>query len=145
MEGFGQLAQAPLIAFKKLADAATIGIHWPNVSREVASLADSQEAIAKVIDPLIKVGPYFGLVTAVLPMLMQIGVNHGRVPAGAMGTVPANSLSAQMEASLAQVEMEALQAQLEAEKMAQHMRDEIKLARKRMADAQASQLATVSD
>ena len=143
LEGFGQLAQAPLIAFRQLSDAATIGIHWPHVAREVASLADSQEVIAKFIDPLIKVGPYTGLVTAVLPMVMQFAVNHGRVAAGAMGTVPANSLAAQMEASLAAVEIESLRAQLEAEKAAQSMRDEIKRARKEMADSQALQVATV--
>ena len=143
LEGLGQLAQAPLIAFKQFSDAAAIGIHWPNVAREVASLADSQEVIAKFIDPLIKVGPYTGLITAVLPLVMQFAVNHGRVAAGAMGTVPANSLSAQMEASLAAVEMEALQRQLEAEKAAQAIRDEIKKARKQMADSQASQAASV--
>ena len=143
LEGFGQLAQAPLIAFKQFADAAALGIHWPNVAREVASLADSQEVIAKFVDPLIKIGPYTGLVTAVLPMVMQFAVNHGRAPAGAMGTVPANSLAAQMEASLAAVEMEALRTQLEAEKAAEAMRNEIRRARKEMADSQASQAVSV--
>lgn len=145
VEGLGQLAQVPLIATKQFADAATVGIHWPNVAKEISALADSQEAIARVIDPLIKIGPYTGLVTAVLPMLMQFAVNHGRVAAGAMGTVPANSLAAQMEASLAQVELEAMTQQLEAEKAAQQMRDQIKRQRKAMADAQASQAASVDD
>jgi len=74
---------------------------------------------------------------------MQIAVNHGRVAAGAMGTVPANSLAAQVEAGLAQAEMEALQTQLQAEQAAQAMRDQIRQQRKSMADSQASQAATV--
>jgi hypothetical protein len=118
-------------------------MHWPGISSELAGLAESQPAIANVIDPLIKVGPYTGLVMAVLPFLVQIGVNHGRLAAGAMGTVPGNSLSAQVEASLAQAELEALSAQLNAEKQAQKLRDEISLARKQMTDSLASQVATV--
>jgi len=143
LEGIGQLAQVPLIAMKQFEDVGAFSVHWPNVAREVAELADSQEAIARVIDPLIKIGPYTGLVAAILPFAMQIAVNHGRVAAGAMGTVPANSLAAQVEAGLAQAEMEALQTQLQAEQAAQAMRDQIRQQRKSMADSQASQAATV--
>jgi len=121
--GFGQLAQAPLIALKQYADAGAIGLHWPNVAREVASLADSQEQVARLIDPLIKIGPYTGLITAILPLILQIGVNHNRVPAGAMGTVPAASLSAQVETAMAAIELQALQQQAEAEKAAAEMRE----------------------
>jgi hypothetical protein len=132
-----------LLATKQYADAGAIGLHWPNVAEELATLAESQPAIAKFIDPLIKAGPYTGLVMAILPFAAQIAVNHGRISAGAMGTQPGNSLSAQVEASLAQAEMEALSAQLAAEKAAQALRDEIRLARKQMADSLASQVATV--
>ena len=143
LEGFGQLAQVPLIATKQYADVGAFSVHWPNVAREVAELAESQPVIANVIDPLIKIGPYTGLVAAILPFVMQIAVNHGRVAAGALGTVPANSLAAQVEAGLAQAEIEALQTQLQAEQAAQKMRDQIKAQRKAMADSQASQAATV--
>lgn len=132
LEGLGQLAQVPLIATKQFADAGAIGIYWPNVSKELANLADSQDAIAKVIDPLLKVGPYTGLVTALLPFLMQIAVNHGRVAPGAMGTVPASMLSAQIETRLANAELEALRMQREAEKAAAEMRAEIELNRAAM-------------
>src|SRR5580700_8256470 len=71
----GMFAQVPLIATKQLADAATIGIHWPKISHEVAVLAETQESIANVIDPLMKVGPYAALIAAALPMLMQLAVN----------------------------------------------------------------------
>jgi hypothetical protein len=143
LDGLGQLAQVPLLATKQFADAGAVGIHWPNISKELSELAESQEAIANFIDPLIKVGPYTGLVAAILPFFMQIAVNHGRVAAGAMGTVPANALSAQIEAGLAAAEMEALQTQLEAEKAAQQIRDRIKQQRKDMADSQASQATEV--
>jgi hypothetical protein len=143
LDGLGQLAQVPLLATKQFADAGAVGVHWPNISKELSELAESQPAIASVIDPLIKVGPYTGLVAAILPFFMQIAVNHGRVTAGAMGTVPANALAAQIEASLAAAEMEALQSQLEAEKAAQQIRDRIKQQRKDMADSQASQATEV--
>src|SRR5215469_197856 len=101
LNGFGQLAQAPLIALRQYADVGAISIHWPNISREVAGLAETQEQVARLVDPLIRIGPFTGLIAAVLPMILQIGVNHNKVPAGAMGTVPAASLTAQVEANLA--------------------------------------------
>lgn len=143
LNGLGQIGQAPLLAFKKYADAGTLGLHWPGISHELAELADSTPAIANLVDPLIKVGPYTGLVMAVLPFATQILVNHGIIPAGPMGTMPANSIAAQVEASLAEQEMAALQAQLESEKAAQRLRDQIKQARKEMNDSLASQVAVV--
>jgi len=143
INGLGQLAQVPLIAFKQYADAAVIGKYWGNVSQELATLAESDPVIAKVVDPLLNVGPYAGLVVAVLPMVVQVLVNHGITAPGAMGTVPKNALAAQMEAELAQVELAAMQAQAAAEKTAQETRNSIELARRQMTDAQASQAATV--
>jgi len=125
----GMFAQVPLMATKQLADAATIGIHWPKVAKEVAKLAETQEPVANLIDPLIKVGPYAGLIAAVIPLIMQIGVNHGRLKPGSMGTVPAVSLQAQMETAMAQAELEATRQQMEAEKAAAAMRLEIAEAR----------------
>lgn len=133
--GLGQLAQAPLIALKQYADAGALGLYWPKISGEIASLADSQEQIARLIDPLIRIGPYTGLITSILPMILQIGVNHGRVPAGAMGTVPAASLTARVEASLTAIELEALRAQAEAEQAAQQMREQINSSRQALADS----------
>ena len=135
LNGFGQLAQAPLIALRQYADAGAIGLHWPGVSHEVAALAETQDQVARLVDPLIRIGPFTGLIAAILPMILQIGVNHGRVPAGAMGTIPAASLTARVEATLAAVELEALQAQAEAEKQAALMRTQIAQTRKEYANA----------
>lgn len=143
INGLGQLAQAPLLAIRQYADAGAIGLHWPGVAKELAGLADTQPVIARFVDPLIKAGPYTGLVMAVLPFATQVLVNHGVIPAGAMGSMPANSIAAQVEASLAEQEMQALQAQLQAEQAAQRLRDQIKDARKQMADSMASQASEV--
>jgi|ERR1700722_11410647 len=132
----GMFAQVPLMATKQLADAATVGLHWPKVAHEIAVLAETQEPIANLIDPLIKVGPYAGLIAAVLPMLLQIGVNHGRVKPGQMGTVPAISLESQMQTAMAQAELQALRTQQEAEEQAAAARAAIQKSRDAMNRAQ---------
>jgi hypothetical protein len=126
----GQLAQVPLMATKQFADAGAVSAYWPSVSEEIAKLAETQPAIANIIDPLMQVGPYAGLIAAVLPFVMQIGVNHGRLAAGAMGTVPADTLSAQIEAGLAKQQLEALKVQAAAEAEANAVRAEIANERK---------------
>ena len=143
LTGFGQLAQAPLIGFRLFADAGAVAMHVPNIAREIALLAETQEQVAALVDPLIKVGPYFGLVTAVLPLLLQVGVNHGRVPAGAMGTVPAVTLSAQVEAGLATQELEALTIQMQAEAAAAEVREKIAEQRRKVSSQVASRTVTV--
>ena len=128
----GQLGQVPLIALKQYADAGAISLHWPKISEEIATLAETQPAIANLIDPLLQVGPYAALVTAVLPFILQIGVNHNRIQPGAMGTVPGSSLSAQIETAIAQAEAEALKLQLDAEKSSNAIRAEITKQREEM-------------
>jgi hypothetical protein len=135
LNGMGQIAQIPLVTMRMYADVGAMSIHWPNIAKELANLAETQEPIAAVIDPLIKIGPYTALIAAVMPLTMQVLVNHKMAPAGAMGTVPASSLQAQVEAGLAQQELAALQVQLEAEQQAAQMRKEIDASRRAMADA----------
>jgi len=113
--GIGQLAQVPLVALGQLADAATIGMRWPAVAHEVAELADKDERIGKLCDVLLQVGPYAGLIAAVMPMAMQFMVNHGKVSAGSMGTVSPTVLEAQMKTAIMQMEMQAKRQQMEAE------------------------------
>lgn len=128
----GMFAQVPLMATKQFADAGAIGIYWPKIAKEVAKLAETEEAVANVIDPLIRVGPYAGLIAAVLPLAMQIAVNHNRIKPGAMGTVPAVSLASQVESAMAQEELRAMRQQLEAEREAAAIRAEIENERKAM-------------
>jgi hypothetical protein len=119
--GIGQLAQAGLIGARQYADAGAVGRHWPNISEEVARLAAADETIARIIDPLLRVGPYTALIAAVLPLVAQIGVNHGRIPAGTMGTVSGEMLSSQIQTSLMHAELEARKAQADAERELREM------------------------
>lgn len=112
--GIGQLAQVPLIATGNYADAGAIAAHFPNIAHELAVLADREASIAGIIDPLMKVGPYTALVAAVLPLAMQIMVNHGRGQAGMMGTVKPEMLESQIKVGLAQAELAMKQAEQEA-------------------------------
>ena len=132
----GMFAQVPLMATKQLADAAALGLYWPKISHEVAKLAETQESIAQVIDPLIRVGPYAGLIAAFIPLLAQLAVNHGRVKPGLAGTVPAIALQSQMETEIAKTELQALRVQQEAEEQAAIARKEIQASRDALNKAQ---------
>jgi hypothetical protein len=108
--GLGQIGQAICMMREWFADAGAIQIHWPNVARETASLADQDERIGKAIDYLVSAGPYAGLLTAVLPFGMQIAANHGRIDANAAsglgGVMPPDMLEARMKADMAKAKAE---------------------------------------
>jgi hypothetical protein len=125
-------AQLPLLATKQYADAGAITQYWPTIAKELAELAETQEPIARVIDPLLQVGPFAGLIAAVLPLAMQLAVNHGRIKPGALGTVPATTLASQVETSMALQDLQAAQLQLEAEKQAAAAKQEINEARAKL-------------
>jgi hypothetical protein len=82
LEGLGQLAQIPLMVTGNLSDMGAVTTHWPNVARETAALAETNEKIGQAVDKVIAVGPFAGVITAVIPLVLQILVNHGRLPAG---------------------------------------------------------------
>lgn len=145
LTGLGQLAQVPLIATKQYADAGAVGLHWPQVAKEIATLAESEPRIAQLIDPLIKVGPYTGLVAAILPFILQVGVNHGRIQPGVMGTVPGTTLDAQIQSGLAKAELEALTIQHQAEQAAAAMREEIAESRRAMNSTIAGNKTVVTE
>lgn len=65
-----------------LADAQIIGMAAPGIAEALNDLAQENRQIAGALDRLMKVGPYSALSLAVLPMAVQIGVNHGIVPPG---------------------------------------------------------------
>lgn len=125
VKALGQFAQMPLMFTRQYADVGTISLHWPKVSEEIAKLAASNEQVARIVDPLMTVGPYAGLIMAVMPMFAQIAVNHGRAPVGVAGSVPPVALSSQVEAEMARNELQALTIQRDAEMQAAAMRKEI--------------------
>jgi hypothetical protein len=142
----GQFAQLPLMITKQYADAGALQVHWPAISTEIGKLASADERVAKIIDPLMQVGPYAGIIAAIMPFIVQIGVNHKRIPAGSMGSVPATTLSSQIESGLAKNELQALTIQRDAEAESAKVRKEIELARKGLADAMRdNQVAATND
>lgn len=118
--GIFQAGQAVCLFTKQYADAVAIGTHAEPIAREVSSLASTDDKVAKAVDSLLVVGPYTALVMAVLPLALQLGVNHGLLPPGKIpGTTDPRVLSSQMEAELTQQAADAMQqarlAQEEAE------------------------------
>lgn len=85
LNGLGQLAAIPLVATGNLADMGAVATHWPNVSHEAAVLSESNEKVANLVDKITAVGPFAGLIAATIPLVLQILVNHGRLPAGMFG------------------------------------------------------------
>lgn len=117
MMGIAQLAQGLCAVTGQYADAATIGKLFPPISVELATIADSNEVVAKPIDFLIEIGPYGGLIAAVLPFAMQIAANHKWVDASKLmsqGITPPEVLESQMKAEIFKAQAEAKKAQQEA-------------------------------
>lgn len=114
--GLGQLAQGGLMISKQYADAAAIGMHWQGIAVEVAKLSETQPAIAGVVDTIIQAGPYAALITAVMPLAMQLAVNHGLIPmsAGLTGVIPPDILKTQMESQMLQMQADAMRQQQQA-------------------------------
>jgi hypothetical protein len=99
--GVFQLAQYGCILTHQYPDAAAIGMHGEGIAGEVAKLAAQEEKVAKVVDYLLEVGPYAGLIAAVMPFTLQILTNHGILPANKIsGVVSPDVLQTRMEATL---------------------------------------------
>lgn len=115
------LFQGASLVFGKLADAGAIGLHLPRMAMEAGRLADSNPAVAKFVDPLIAAGPYTALLAASLPLVLQLAVNHGKLPVEAvisMGVVPPAVLEMQMRQEILRVQQEAAEATRLMEEMA---------------------------
>lgn len=79
LDGLVQLGVGVLMLTKQHADAAAVAEHGPNVTNELVNLSRTHEGVANAIDKLIAVGPYGALITALMPLSMQIAVNHGLI------------------------------------------------------------------
>ena len=110
VSGLFQMGAAVCIMVKQLPDSAAISEHGDNVSIECAKLAETDERFANVIDKLTSVGPYAGLMTAIMPLMVQLAVNHKRMEAGALGTVEPEVLAAKVKADMAEKRTEYLKA-----------------------------------
>ena len=118
LNGIMQLATFGLVVTKQYADAGAVGKHGPALAHETAVLAESNERIAKGIDYLEQVGPYAGLITAAMPLVLQILANHSVLNAEALagaGVVHPDTLAAQVQADMARQAAQALREQMAAQ------------------------------
>jgi len=116
--GLFQLATAVCMMTGQHADAAAFGTHGPKIAPEIASIAEDYDKVGDVIDKLIAVGPFAGLLTAVLPLALQLAVNHGRGNAAVFadfGVVSKETLEAQGQAAAMRQATAAVEAQRQAE------------------------------
>lgn len=70
-----------------LADAAAIGEHTPAIAQALADVADQDDRVAAVLDRLAQVGPWGAVITALIPLTLQIAANHGVAAAGVAGAM----------------------------------------------------------
>lgn len=101
------------------ADAATYAMHGPKASASAAEYAEQNRYLAKGLDFLDILGPAFVLADVLLPMALQIGVNHKKLPADALvnfGVVSPELLEAQAKASIVQQQVQAMEAKIEADR-----------------------------
>lgn len=118
LNGIGQLGTFGLVMTGNLADAGAVGMHWPNIAREGAELAESNEYVAKAADFLGQVGPFAAILSAAMPLVLQILANHKVLPAdklGGAGVVKPEVLESQIKTEMAKQAIAALKAQQEAE------------------------------
>lgn len=123
--GLASLGQGICMMTGQHADAMAIGKFFPPVSQEIANIADEYESVAAPIDFMIKIGPFGALITALLPLGLQIMANHGVIDASAAashGVMPPDVLKAQMRAE-----------------MMRHAANTLELQNKAMAEANAAQ------
>lgn len=114
VEGTLNLFGMGALMFGQFADTKAITMHSPNIGQAAADMADKDEKVASAIDYLQNVGPWAALVSAVLPLGLQIAVNHKILPSGAFqgaGVVDPQVLDSQMRAEILKQQTAALKAQ----------------------------------
>lgn len=108
--GWAQIGQLACMWRGYLTDVGAISMHAPGICHEVAVMAEDNEQIAKGVDTLVAAGPYTALIASVLPLVVQLGVNHKRLPesvAGADGILPPDVLENQVKLNIERAKMEA--------------------------------------
>lgn len=142
--GVFQLVQFACVTGGNYADAAAIGAHAENISHEIVELADVNESVAKAIDFLLTAGPYAGLVTACLPLVLQIMANHNRIPENTPGVTPPSLMKMQFEVQLKQQKLAMQQQASELAEMARRL-EEADQAQTASQNGQTPQNAVQSD
>lgn len=107
--GLFQIASAICVATGQLADAGAINMHGAAVSHETAVLASRYEKVGAVLDGLAQVGPFAAILTATMPLFVQIAANHNRISpdkAVAFGGKHPSILEGQVRLELRRQQME---------------------------------------
>lgn len=132
IDGIWGLAQFGCMLTGNLADAGAIAKHSDGITGEIVKLADKDEKIGSAVDKLGIVGPYGALLSALVPLVTQVLVNHNRLEAppgmAQLGVVPKASLEAEVRTMQAQAELHAQQIRQEAEAQLARVKAEMQAA-----------------
>lgn len=118
VNGVFQLAGFGCIVAKQYADAGALGKYGPALAHEVALLSEKNEGVAKALDYLTEVGPYAGVITAAMPLVLQLLANHKVLDAsklGGAGVVPPDMLAAEVSRDMAKMQADAIRQAQQAE------------------------------
>lgn len=119
LQELGTLASTGLIMARQYADAGAVARYFPAISTEVARLAEDNEKIGEALDTLGQVGPYAALIAAVMPLVLQIAVNHDKAPVvPQLGVVSKSVLETQVKMEIRQMEISLQQQMAEMEREA---------------------------
>lgn len=129
IEGLWGLAQFGCMLTGNLADAGAIAKHSDNVTTEIVKLAEKDDKIGSAIDKLAIVGPYGALLSALVPLVTQVLVNHNRLDAppgmAQVGVVPKATLEAEVRTAQMQAELHAQRVRQEAEEQLARVKAEM--------------------
>jgi hypothetical protein len=78
------------------ADSRAVTIYAPGIAETLNTLAQERPEVAAALERVLTVGPYGAVIAATVPLVLQILTNHGRIPPGTAGTVPAEQLIADL-------------------------------------------------
>lgn len=84
--GFHGIAQisAFAVSFFSPLDAVAITDHAPGLAEAVQVTADNDPKFAAAMDRILSAGPYAALISAAMPMVVQILHNHDKIPGAAV-------------------------------------------------------------
>jgi hypothetical protein len=128
LDGVLQLAQFGCLAFGDFADAGAIGVFGPPMTTETVNLAKENSKVAEKVDLLIQIGPYAGLIAAIIPFLAQLMVNRGMFKAelfGNAGVMEPAMLETRMKTEVLHRAAEARRQQMEAQTELNRLEEEM--------------------
>src|SRR5271155_5327058 len=110
LKGLAQIGTAVCVMTKNYADAGALDMHSGPIAHEIAVLADDNEKIATIVDRITAMGPYAALIGAVMPLALQIMVNHDRIKPDAAGLLGGKVMSKEALAAKVQADVDKAKA-----------------------------------